>query len=252
MILKDYQEIKGTELKLDEKFVVNANANFSLFLDGINSDSNLNFELKENSTLLLSVIQETNLENTKITANLQQNSTIIVYFADFSVKNCKPQILINLNGEGAKADFHLASLAASNDNKNLDVSIMHNAKNTYGKVDNYGVCKDKAKLCFAGTSHIINGAVKSSTYQNAKIMVFDPNSDAIAKPILKIDENDVVASHSAAVGKISDEHLFYLTSRGISLDEARNLITYGYLKPILKGFNDKEKTRLTNLIEGRL
>lgn len=252
MILSDYKEIKNKDLNKNECFLVNKGENVSLVLDGITSNSNISFELKEDSTLYLSILLTEELENTKITANLMQNANIIVYFADFSSKICKPNILINLNGENAKADFHLASLASGNDNKNLDVSIIHNAKNTYGKVDNYGVCKNDAKLCFSGTSHIINGASKSSTYQNAKIMVFDPKSDAIAKPILKIDENDVAASHSAAVGKISDEHLFYLTSRGISLDEARSLITYGYLKPILKGFNVDFKERITAIIEGRL
>ena len=52
-------------------------------------------------------------------------------------------------------------------------------------------------------------------------MVFDNECVAIAKPILKIDENDIEANHAAVVGKINDEHLFYLTSRGISETEAK-------------------------------
>ena len=124
---------------------------------------------------------------------------------------------------------------------------------TYGKVDNYGVCKDFGKLLFAGTSHILNGAVKSKTEQNARIMVFDEASNAIAKPILKIDENDIEASHAAIVGKINDEHIFYLTSRGLSEDDAKRLITFGYLKPIIAGFKDPEiKQEIENLIEGKM
>ena len=71
-------------------------------------------------------------------------------------------------------------------------------------------------------------------------MVFDEKSTGIAKPILKIDENSIEASHAAVVGKINDEHLFYLVSRGLSEAEAKELITLGYLKPILKGFQDEE------------
>ena len=84
-------------------------------------------------------------------------------------------------------------------------------------------------------------------------MVFDRLSNAVAKPILKIDENDIEASHAAVVGKINDDHLFYLTSRGISEKEAKELITFGYLKPILVGFNDQEVIdEINKLIEGRM
>ena len=84
-------------------------------------------------------------------------------------------------------------------------------------------------------------------------MVFDKASNAVAKPILQIDENDIEASHAAIVGKINDEHLFYLTSRGLTDAEAKELITFGYLKPILNGFDDENiKEEITELIEGRM
>ena len=84
-------------------------------------------------------------------------------------------------------------------------------------------------------------------------MVFDKDNKAIAKPILKIDENEVEANHAAVVGKINDEHLFYLTSRGLSETEAKELITLGYLKPILLGFKEEEtKNHISSLIEGRM
>ena len=54
-------------------------------------------------------------------------------------------------------------------------------------------------------------ALDSTMNKNAKIMVFDKACNAIAKPILKIDENDIAANHAAVVGKVNDEHLFYLT-----------------------------------------
>ena len=72
-------------------------------------------------------------------------------------------------------------------------------------------------------------------------------------PILKIDENDIEASHAAVVGKINDEHIFYLTSRGLSEEEAKRLITLGYLKPIMTGFADDEmKNEIEALIEGEM
>jgi Fe-S cluster assembly protein SufD len=102
-----------------------------------------------------------------------------------------------------------------------------------GLMSNYGIAEDTSKLVFAGVSEIQKGAKKTHTpAKSPKIIVFDPKADALASPILKIGENDVEASHAAVVGRLSEEHLFYLESRGVDEAMAKRLITLGYLKPI--------------------
>lgn len=216
-------------------------------------DKRLYLDIQENSNCTFSFLAKYNLKNFKISAKVSKNSTIVAYFADFSTDTSHPIINIDLDDEHAQAYWHLASLAAGTDNKEFEVSINHNSKLTFAKSDNYGVCKNDGRLVFSGTSRINNGCKKSKTSQNAKIMVFDRLSNAAAKPILKIDENDIEANHAAVVGKISDEHLFYLTSRGLSEEVAKELITFGYLKPILNGFIDDEiKEEINSLIERRM
>ena len=64
-----------------------------------------------------------------------------------------------------------------------------------------------------------------------------------------IDENDVEASHAAVVGKINEEHIFYLCSRGLGEEEAKRLITLGYLNPIIAYFDDQRiKEDIANAI----
>ena len=247
--------INKIDLSLEDKditFVLESNTVSKLYLEGIKADSNILFELKEGSSLSLSIFAYDEVKNLKMNGELDKNASISVYFADFSQKQNTSDITINLNKEGANALWHLASLSTQKDKKLIGVSIYHKAPETFARVDNYGVAKDESKLVFSGTSHILNGSIKSSTQQNTKIMVFDPKSDAIAKPILKIDENDIEASHSAAVGKISDEEVFYLTSRGLNEEQAKMLITLGYLKPIFKGFDETEIEKMNKIIEERL
>jgi len=209
--------------------------------------------VEENSILSLSFLTSDNIDNSKITANLQKNAQLQAYFADFSLSKEKINVVINLRGDNAMAYWHLASLAANDDHKEFDVNIYHFGKNTSAISDNYGVCKDRSKLIFSGCSSINKGSHGSMTRQNAKIMVFDQDCDAIARPLLKIDEKDIEASHGAVVGKIPDEHLFYLTSRGLSDFEAKKLITFGYLKPIIKGFKEKDiQDQIVDLIERRM
>ena len=106
-------------------------------------------------------------------------------------------------------------------------------------------------MTFSGVSEIQKGAKKTHTRQVAKIIVFDPKSDGQASPILKIGENDVEASHAAVVGRLSEEHLFYLESRGVDETMAKRLITLGYLKPIEAYFSDpKIVEQIDNAIEG--
>ena len=229
------------------------NSNCYILLDDLSNISELNITISEGSYMKLAMILDKELNNIKINIDVLRQSSLEAYVAEFAKNQLDFNCVINLKEEGANCYFKLASLSANQDNKNINVSVNHLVAKTYGKVDNYGVCKDLGKLLFAGTSHIVNGAIKSKTEQNAKIMVFDEASNAIAKPILKIDENDIEASHAAVVGKINDEHLFYLTSRGISETEAKELITFGYLKPILSGFNDeKNKDYISSLIERRM
>ena len=224
-----------------------------ILLTNITENSSLSLVVSEGSKISLSLLLENTVNNAEINIEVKKDGFLETYFADFSKNTINLKCVINLNEEGATAYCKLASLASQKDIKNIDISINHNHAKTYGKVDNYGVCKDGARLTFLGTSYILKGSIKSKTQQNAKIMVFDKASNAIAKPILKIDENDIEASHAAVVGKINDEHLFYLTSRGVDEMAAKQLITYGYLKPILNGFKEEQiREHISSLIEGRM
>ena len=252
LVLKEENTLKIDKENSEKKIEVISHTLSSLYIERIKDNTSLFFDLKEGSSLKLSIFVYEEVKNLKIDVEVAKNASISIYFADFSSCFNSSEVVINLNEDGANAHWHLASLSSKEDRKNISISVYHKAMNTYGKVDNYGVAKDQSKLVFSGTSHILNGAIKSSTQQNAKIMVFDPESDAMAKPILKIDENDIEASHSAAVGKISDEEIFYLTSRGLNEEQAKMLITLGYLKPIFKGFNENQINMMNEIIEKRL
>ena len=234
-------------------FSFDDNENISIRLDNIHDGSDITFDIKDNTNLKVSILGKNSANSIKITANVGYKSSFKCYFADFIPGKCKGEIFINLNKQYASCDWHLASLSEKNDNKIFDVSACHNAIDTFAQLDNYGVCRDEGKLTFSGICQIIKGSHGSKAHQNAKIMVFDALSNGIAKPILKIDENDIEASHAAVVGKINDEHIFYLTSRGLSVDEAKRLITLGYLKPILVGFDDEDsKKEIEMIIEGKM
>ena len=251
IIVSEQTRLDLSTLDSELSFAVSGN-NPYLYLFNIKEDNNIEFDVKDNTEFRLSIFASKSLKNAKLRAKLGRNSKIIVYFADFSEEKTKLDADINLNDENATCEWHLASLSSNKDNKEINVSIYHNHPMTFGRIDNYGVCKDEGRLVFAGISHILKGCHQSKSHQNAKIVVFDNACIAKAKPVLKIDENDIEASHAATVGKVSDEHIFYLTSRGLNIEEAKMLITLGYLKPILKGFDDTIQGEIDDMISRRL
>lgn len=241
-----------TVLDKDLYFEIGDRQNVSILFLNMNEERNITFKIGKDSVVKYSFLQ-VNPINLSIKGDVDASSNLICYYADFSEEVVRLTTDINLVGESSQCTWNLASLASNKDDKEFDVSIYLRNLKTEAYINNYGVARDESRLLFSGICHIINGAHASKAHQNSKIMVFDEKSDAIAKPILKIDDNDIEASHAAVVGKISDEHMFYLTSKGLSEAEARELITYGYLKPILNGFEDEKlQESISNMIEGRI
>ena len=261
-ILLDNTSLINSEINDIQYFVVDENiknieipnnCSINILFLNIPKEKDFVINIDRNCEVLISFLMKDNVDGYKITINVKENSHVEGYFADFTENKNNINIVTNLLERNAVMNWHLASLTAGKDNKKFDISVNHIAPSTFARMDNYGVCKDDGKLVFSGISTINNGSKGSKTHQNSKIMVFDKLSNGIAKPILKIDENEIEASHAAVVGKINDDHLFYLTSRGLTESAAKELITYGYLKPIINGFVEENiKEEISNLIEGRM
>lgn len=176
------------------------------------------------------------------TTYLKENANSDCGYAELSDGSNDSQYHYYLDGEGASAKVRMAILSKEVEKKHFEVLIQHNYPHTYGQMDNYGVAKDEGHLIIDGIGTITKGQHGSSSHQTNKIMVFDEKCVAGANPYLYIDDYDVKASHAAGVGKMDEEHLYYLQSRGLSKKQAMQLITYGYLKPVMD-FTDNEQVK---------
>ena len=210
--------------------------------------SDLNIDVLDGSNLTLKLANFKETGNLKIRAKIGKDSAFAVIFADFSKGNISLDSKVELVEKGANCTWHLATLSSQKSKKIFDVSFIHLVGETSALMDNYGVAKDESNIVFSGVNHIQNGAKKSITKQNAKIIVFDKSANGTASPILKIDENDVQASHGAVVGQLNSDHMFYLMSRGLNKEEARMLITLGYLKPISDKFSKEVQDKIEQAI----
>lgn len=232
----------------NSSFSVKERENLSYVL--LNVEGDISFDIKDSGYLKLAIVGSSS-HKASIKGSVGDNATLEVYYADFGENDNEVTTGINLDGINSSVIWHLAALSRSNNKKKFEVSVNHNNLGTKSQIDNYGVCKEGAKLNFSGIVHILNGSHQSVAHQTAKIIIFDDETDAVAKPILKIDDNDIEASHASTVGKISDDELFYMMSRGLTIEHARELITYGYLRPIVNGFDDEAIAKeLSQQVEG--
>ena len=198
-----------------------------------NDIKDLDFEVEEGEELKLDFAAFSNFPIAKVNVNVKKGGSFRGALS-----------------EGASCKWNLSSLSKNNDRKVFSTSCFHKEKGSNSLMSNYGICQDNSRLTFTGVSSIEKYAVKSNTRQEAKIIVFDQGADGKCSPVLKIDENDVIASHGATVGKLNDSHLFYLMSRGLSEEEAKRLITLGYLKPVVEYFSDEDlRKKILSCIE---
>ena len=138
----------------------------------------------------------------------------------------KEMTVINLNGEGAKVDFNLKTISKKHEKYNF--LVYHNAKNTISNIRNNGVNILNGTLEFNVSGFVSKGITGCDINQSGRIINTTKNT-CIIKPNLFIDENDVVANHSALIGTFSSDEIFYLMSRGIDKKESEMLLTKGFL-----------------------
>lgn len=230
-------------------FIVKKDSHVNIEVTDNFENLNLTFFVQEDASVKLNFVNLSGQKSLNLKGNVCRNGIFLIYFADFSKANFDINSNIVLYDDNAKSEFKFASLVSENFQKNYNISFSHIGLNTESLLEGYGVSKDKGNLQIKGVSHIEKGSIKSKANQIAKVILFDNESKASASPILKIDCDDIKANHGCAIGALNENHLYYLLSRGLTINEAKKLITAGYLHPISNFFNDLDKEIIEKKIE---
>ena len=122
---------------------------------------------------------------------------------------------------------------------NLNAVNIFDAKNCKGQILAKGVVKDKAKVKFVGGITISLNGGGTDSYLKEEVIMLDDTSKIDAIPMLEIKTNDVKAGHGVSISRLSDDKIYYLTSRGIEPGEAKKLIVDGFLEDMLVRCGEK-------------
>lgn len=154
-----------------------------------------------------------------------------------------------LRGRNAKTDYLGIAYAGSGQHQDTGCKVYHLAPNTSSMVISKGISKSGGISSYRGLVVIKKGAVGSKSSTRCDGLMLDAVSKATTLPSLEVEENDVTVSHEAAVGKVGEEQLFYLMSRGLSESEATKLIVSGFIEPIVRELPLEYAVELNRLIE---
>ncbi len=209
-----------------KKIIISKNKIYDLVKDN-NKSKDFNIMVRKGVKSIL--ILKNNPASIKVKIEAKANFTIINYI--HNIKKMDAKILVELIGTGAKANVYYAFQGRANNRHAFDVTMNHQVKNTTGNILIKGVYQNKSIGKFVGLIKIDKKAQGTNSYFTDNILLLDQGM-GVSVPNLEIEANDVKASHGSTTGKINEEQLFYLTSRGVSKSQAKKMIINGFFKPI--------------------
>jgi Fe-S cluster assembly protein SufB len=156
---------------------------------------------------------------------------------------------VYLLGRGAKADILSVAFAGRGQHQDTGAKAVHLAPDTTSRITSKSVCKDGGRTSYRGLLHVAKGAKRVKSSVRCDALILDDISRTDTYPYNEINEEDTTATHEATVGKIGEEQLFYLMSRGLSEQEALNMIVLGFLEPFTKTLPMEYAVEFNRLIE---
>jgi Fe-S cluster assembly protein SufB len=141
---------------------------------------------------------------------------------------------IYLRGEGATADIISVAVAGKGQHQDTGAKAIHLAPNTRSRIVSKSVSKDGGRATYRGQLKVAPGATNVVASVRCDALMLDDISRSDTYPYIDIQEDDTSMTHEATVGKVSQEQVFYLMSRGLTENEATNLIVQGFLEVFTK------------------
>ena len=144
-----------------------------------------------------------------------------------------------LVGDGSRYSAQIGYLGRGSQTIDVNVVVNHYGKNTECEIDTSGALKDAAKKVFRGTIDFKTGS--SNSVGNEKETVLMLGDDVVNKtvPLILCAEENVVGNHGATIGELDDETLFYFESRGISREQAENILARAAIERFARTVDDE-------------
>ena len=154
----------------------------------------------------------------------------------------KTYVGVGSNLKEYKSSFKsdLAYYTRGNQELDLNYIVLQYGKKTDCVMNVYGTMNDQSKKTYRGTIDFKNGCAGSTGNEQEETLLLSPKVVNNSIPVILCDEEDVSGEHGASIGRLSEDMLFYMESRGISLEVAENLIARAKVQRVVNKIGDEK------------
>jgi Fe-S cluster assembly protein SufB len=156
---------------------------------------------------------------------------------------------IYLMGKGARGQIISVAYAGKNQIQDTGAKVIHAAPYTKSVITSKSVSKFGGTTTYRGLVKVVQGAHDSTVSVTCDALILDEISKSNTIPTMEILEDDVTISHEASVGRISEDVIFYLSSRGLKESEALAMIVRGFMEPFVKLLPMEYAVEMNRLLE---
>ncbi len=214
------------------------------------------FALAQDASLTLYDIEEANESTTRVSslgASLEDNAHMEVFPITLSCGHTRNNYTINLNAPGATLNIAACAITSGKSVADSSATVNHNAPRCHSNQVFKNALDDDSRAAFEGLIRVCTNADHTEAYQANRNVVVSDKARVHTAPQLEIYCDDVKCSHGAATGRLDEQALFYMQSRGIPLAEARTMLMQAFMADIIDRIEpDSLRNPLRRLIEHRL
>ncbi len=156
---------------------------------------------------------------------------------------------VYLMGRKARGEVLSIAYAGAHQHQDAGGKAIHFAPETTSQIISKSISSGGGRTSYRGLVHVYPGAKNAKSKVVCDALILDERSRSDTYPTMKIDEQNVQIEHEATVSKIGDEQLFYLTSRGVTKEQAQSMIVNGFIEPIVKELPLEYAVEMNRLIE---
>jgi Fe-S cluster assembly protein SufD len=192
--------------------------------------------LEEGAHLKLDKIQNESKNATRLYdfyAKLSRDSHLEFNSFSFGAKSSRDDLEVDLEGTGAHASINGLYVTNEARKSHHKVTINHKVAHASSEQLFKGLLLDESRAEFNGLIEVFKDAQKTDATQLNNNLLLSPKAHIDSRPQLNILADDVKCSHGSTVGRLNQEELFYLMSRGLSKEEAQVVLTYSFCQEII-------------------
>lgn len=172
-----------------------------------------------------------------VRAQLKRNSTLRTVCVTNGSATVRNDYRVTLTGENSEVSLNGLWMLSDKNEFHSNILIEHQAPHCRSNQLFKGVLNDFSRSSFEGKILVRQAAQKTEAFQLNNNLLLSDRANADSKPNLEIFADDVKASHGATVGQLDNDLIFYLNARGLTEDEAKDILVHSYCKEVLDLIN---------------